>query len=131
MQFVSFTRAKQKDAFSRLVNYRNDLWLLRDGDGNVTGGVFVESETTELWSFFLSNLRYHVTPQPGIMIISDRSQAIRAALNAPHSGWHLPSAYHAYYIWYMVSNFNFRFKSAEGKRYLINVGYNPSKEGCD
>ncbi|QHO25023.1 uncharacterized protein DS421_12g377460 [Arachis hypogaea] len=91
----------------------------------------VEFETTESWSFFLSNLRQHVTPQPGILIISDRSQAIRAALNAPHSGWHPPSAYHAYCIRHMASNFNSRFKSTEGKRYLINAAYSPSKEGCN
>ncbi|RYR68121.1 hypothetical protein Ahy_A03g014593 [Arachis hypogaea] len=40
-------------------------------------------------------------------------------------------AYHAYYIRHMASNFNYRFKSAEGKRYLINAVYSPSKEGCD
>ncbi|XP_057740396.1 uncharacterized protein LOC130957570 [Arachis stenosperma] len=69
--------------------------------------------------------------QPGILIISDRSQAIRATLNAPHSGWHPSSAYHAYCIRHMASNFNSRFKSTEDKRYLINVAYNPSKEGCN
>ncbi|XP_029152475.1 uncharacterized protein [Arachis hypogaea] len=76
----------------------------------------MESETTESWSFFLSNLRQHVTSQPEILIISNRSQAIRTVLNAPHSGWHPLSAYHAYCIRHMASNFNSRFKSTEGKR---------------
>ncbi|XP_025617065.1 uncharacterized protein [Arachis hypogaea] len=88
--------------------------MAQDGNNNILPIAFslVEFETTESWSFFLSNLRQHVTPQPGILIISDRSQAIRANLNAPHSGWHPPSAYHAYCIWHMASNFNSRFKSA-------------------
>ncbi|XP_057734846.1 uncharacterized protein LOC130950361 [Arachis stenosperma] len=81
--------------------------------------------------FFLSNLRQHVTPNPGILIISDRSQAIRTAINASHSGWRPPSAYHVYCIRHMASNFNLRFKSAEGKGYLVNVAYIPSNECCD
>ncbi|QHN83854.1 uncharacterized protein DS421_20g708370 [Arachis hypogaea] len=31
----------------------------------------------------------------------------------------------------MASNINSRFKSIEGKRYLINVAYSLSKKGCD
>ncbi|XP_072084705.1 uncharacterized protein [Arachis hypogaea] len=107
--------------------------VAQDGNNNILPIAFslVEFETTETWTFFLLNLRQHVTPQPGILIISDRSQAIRTTINAPHSGWHPPSAYHVYCIRQMASNFNLWFKSAEGKGYLVNVAYSPSKEGCD
>ncbi|XP_025670129.1 uncharacterized protein [Arachis hypogaea] len=114
--------------------YRSVLLIVvtQDGNNNILPIAFslVESEAMESWSFFLSNLRQHVTPQPGILIISDRSQAIRAPLNAPHSGWHRPLAYHVYYIRHMASNLNSWFKSAEGKRYLINAMYSPGNEGC-
>ncbi|RYR57331.1 hypothetical protein Ahy_A05g023061 [Arachis hypogaea] len=73
---------------------------------------------------------YRQDTLPGILIISDRSHVIHTTLNAPHSGWHPPSAYHAYCIRHMTLNFNLRFKSAEGKSYLINLVYSPRKEGC-
>ncbi|XP_025678871.1 uncharacterized protein [Arachis hypogaea] len=45
--------------------------MAQDGNNNILPVAFslVKSETTESWSFFLSNLRQHVTPQPGILII--------------------------------------------------------------
>ncbi|XP_016178595.1 uncharacterized protein LOC107621064 [Arachis ipaensis] len=92
--------------------------------------LFVSMDGTHLYGKYGGVLLISVA-QDGILIISDRSQAIRAALNAPHNGWHPPSAYHAYRIRYMASNFNSRFKSTEGKRYLINAAYSLSKEGCD
>ncbi|QHO46910.1 uncharacterized protein DS421_6g191770 [Arachis hypogaea] len=61
----------------------------------------------------------HMTQQHGLLI-SDSSQAIQVALNAPSSGWHPPTAHHAFRIRHMASNFNTRFKSVEGKRYLIS-----------
>ncbi|XP_025661124.1 uncharacterized protein [Arachis hypogaea] len=45
----------------------------------------VEGETKEAWSFFLSYLREHVTPQPGVLVISDRHKSIDGALNAEGS----------------------------------------------
>ncbi|RYR50934.1 hypothetical protein Ahy_A06g025968 [Arachis hypogaea] len=65
------------------------------------------------------NLRHHVTPQEGLLIIFDRSQAIKAAYKADDSLWKPPRAFHAYCIRHMAVNFMSRFKSAEGKRYLI------------
>ncbi|RYR05412.1 hypothetical protein Ahy_B06g085273 [Arachis hypogaea] len=47
----------------------------------------VESETTESWSFFLSNLRQHVTMQPEILIISDRLQMLDWALRFRKDLW--------------------------------------------
>nr|XP_029145228.1 uncharacterized protein LOC114924537 [Arachis hypogaea] len=103
--------------------------VAQDGNSNILPIAFsiVESESTESWSFFLTNLRHHVTPQDGLPVISDRSQAIKAALSTDDSGLSPPRAYHAYCIRHMAANFMTRFKSAEGKRYLINAAYSPSK----
>ncbi|RYR03868.1 hypothetical protein Ahy_B06g083259 [Arachis hypogaea] len=49
-----------------------------------------ESESTESWSFFLTNLRQHIIP---------------IALNVPGSGWHSPIAHHVICVRYMASNF--------------------------
>lgn len=72
-----------------------------------------------------------MTLQHSILIISNRSQAIHAALNAANSGWHPSTTHHAYCICHMASNFNTQFKFVEKKRHLINAAYSPSKEGCD
>ncbi|XP_015963421.1 uncharacterized protein LOC107487317 [Arachis duranensis] len=105
--------------------------VAQDVNSNILPIAFaiVESESTESWSFFLTNLRRHVTPQDGSLVISDKSQAIKVALSADDSGWHPPRANHAYCIRHMTANFMTRFKSAEGKRYLINAAYSPSKAG--
>ncbi|RYR74218.1 hypothetical protein Ahy_A02g008850 [Arachis hypogaea] len=69
--------------------YRGILLITAaQGNNNILPVAFslVESETTKSWSFFLSNLRQHVTPHLGILSILDRSQASHAALNTPHSG---------------------------------------------
>ncbi|XP_025661921.1 uncharacterized protein [Arachis hypogaea] len=107
--------------------------VAEDGNINILPIAFaiVESESTESWSFFLTNLRRHVTPQDGLLVISDRSQAIKAALASDDSGWHPPKAFHAYYIRHMAVNFMSRFKSAEGKRYLINAAYSLSQAGFE
>ncbi|XP_025608088.1 uncharacterized protein [Arachis hypogaea] len=91
----------------------------------------MESKSMESWSFFLTNLRRHVIPQEGLLIISDRSQAIKAPLKADDSGWQPLRVFHAYCIRHMAANFMSHFKSVEGKRYLINVAYSPSKTGYE
>ncbi|XP_025703925.1 uncharacterized protein [Arachis hypogaea] len=107
--------------------------VAKDGNSNILPISFaiVESESTESWSFFLTNLRRHVTPQDGLLVISDRSQAIKAALAFDDSGWHPPRAFHDYCIRHMTVNFMSRFKLAEGKRYLINAAYSPSQAGFE
>ncbi|XP_025653119.1 uncharacterized protein [Arachis hypogaea] len=49
--------------------------VVQDGNNNILPISFaiVESESTESWSFFLINLRRHVTPQDGLLVISNRS----------------------------------------------------------
>ncbi|QHO00133.1 uncharacterized protein DS421_13g403850 [Arachis hypogaea] len=107
--------------------------VAQDENSNILPIAFaiVESESTESWSFFLTNMRCHVTPQDGLLVISDRSQAIKAMLSSDDSGWHHPRALHAYCITHMAVNFMTRFKLAEGKRYLINAAYSPSKAGYE
>ncbi|XP_025650024.1 uncharacterized protein [Arachis hypogaea] len=63
--------------------------VAQDGNSNILPVAFAitESETMESWSSFLTNLRQHVTPQEGLLIISDRSLAIKATLRVDDSGW--------------------------------------------
>ncbi|XP_025661062.1 uncharacterized protein [Arachis hypogaea] len=70
------------------------------GNSNILPVAFelVESENAESWSFFLSHLHQHVTPQPGILVISDRHNGIKAALEDPNEGWLPPAAYRAFCI---------------------------------
>ncbi|XP_057733931.1 uncharacterized protein LOC130949139 [Arachis stenosperma] len=105
--------------------------IVQDGNNNILPVAFaiVESESMESWSLFLSNLRRHVIPQEGLLIISDRFQAIKAALRVDDSLWKPPRAFHAYCVRHMAANFMSQFKSAECKRYLINDAYSPSSTG--
>ncbi|XP_027357171.1 uncharacterized protein LOC113866543 [Abrus precatorius] len=99
--------------------------IAEDGNSNILPIAFavVEGETKEAWSFFLRNVCQHVTPQEGILVISDRHHAIKAALEATDSGWHPPSAYHAYCSRHIVSNFAVKFKNKDAKRLLLNATY--------
>ena len=99
--------------------------IAQDGNSNILPIAFavVEGETKEAWSFFLTNLRQHVTPQEGIVIISDRHGSILSAIEAEGSGWHPPMAYHVYSIRHIASNFAVRFKNKDAKRILINAAY--------
>ncbi|XP_057730163.1 uncharacterized protein LOC130945467 [Arachis stenosperma] len=70
--------------------YRGTLLaaIAQDGNSNILPVAFalVEGENAESWSFFLSHLRQHVTPQPGLLVIFDRHNGIKAALEAPDGG---------------------------------------------
>ncbi|XP_050909862.1 uncharacterized protein LOC127123702 [Lathyrus oleraceus] len=63
--------------------------VAQEGNRNIFPIVFalVEGETGEAWSFFLRNLRIHVTPQPNLCLISDRHDSIKNAYNNPDDGW--------------------------------------------
>ncbi|XP_015945792.1 uncharacterized protein LOC107470895 [Arachis duranensis] len=69
--------------------------IAQDGNSNILPIAFalVEGENVESWSFFLSNLREHVTPQEAILVISDRHNGIKATLEAPETGWLPPRAF--------------------------------------
>ncbi|RYR49924.1 hypothetical protein Ahy_A07g036450 [Arachis hypogaea] len=61
--------------------YRSTLLVTIDQDGNsniiLVAFTLVEGENAEPCSFFLSHIWQHVTPQPGILIISDRHNGIK------------------------------------------------------
>ncbi|XP_025661790.1 uncharacterized protein [Arachis hypogaea] len=56
--------------------------IAQDGNSNIlpVAFVLVEGENVESWLFSLSHLRQHVTPQLGILVISNRHNGIRAEL---------------------------------------------------
>ncbi|XP_057760275.1 uncharacterized protein LOC130980632 [Arachis stenosperma] len=101
------------------------LAIAQDGNSNILPIAFslVEGENVESWSFFLTNLRQHVTPQQGILVISDRHNSIKAALENPNSGWLPPHAYRAFCIWHVTANFALSFKGTDAKRLLVNIAY--------
>ena len=81
--------------------------IIQDGNSNMLPIAFamVKRETRNMWSFFLTNFRQHVTPQEGILIIFYRHGASKAAINSEGSGWHPPTAHHTYCIQHIISNF--------------------------
>ncbi|XP_020986016.1 uncharacterized protein LOC107481570 [Arachis duranensis] len=101
------------------------LAIVQDGNSNILPIAFtlVEGENAESWSFFLSNLRSHVTPQEGILVISDRHNGIKSALEAPETGWLPPHAFRAYCIRHVAANFALTFKGKDARRMLVNAAY--------
>ncbi|XP_025664667.1 uncharacterized protein [Arachis hypogaea] len=101
------------------------LAIAQDGNSNILPVAFalVEGENAESWAFFLSHLCQHVTPQEGILVISDRHNGIKAALEAPDSGWLPPHAYRAYCIQHVTANFALSFKGQDARRLLVNAAY--------
>ncbi|XP_057760032.1 uncharacterized protein LOC130980357 [Arachis stenosperma] len=106
------------------------LAIAQDGNSNILPIAFalVEGENAESWSFFLSNLREHVTPQEGILVISDRHNGIKAALEAPENGWLPPRAFRAYCIRHVAANFALTFKGKDLRKMLVNAAYERLKQ---
>ncbi|XP_057740306.1 uncharacterized protein LOC130957466 [Arachis stenosperma] len=105
--------------------------ITQDGNSNILPVAFalVEGENAESWSIFLSHLRQHVTPQPGLLVISDRHNGIKAALEAPDGGWLPPAAYRAFCIRHVAANFGLTFKGKDASRLLVNAVY-AKTEAC-
>ncbi|XP_016172550.1 uncharacterized protein LOC107614939 [Arachis ipaensis] len=101
------------------------LAIAQDENSNILPVAFalVEGKNAESWAFFLSHLRQHVTPQEGILVISDRHNVNKAALEAPDSGWLPPHAYREYCIRHVAANFALSFKGQDARRLLVNVAY--------
>ncbi|XP_072094101.1 uncharacterized protein [Arachis hypogaea] len=99
--------------------------IAQDGNSNIlpVAIALVEGENAESWTFFLSQLRQHVTPQPGLLVISDSHNSIKAALEAPDGGWLPPSAYRAFCIRHVAANFALTFKGKDARRLLVNAAY--------
>ena len=106
--------------------YRGTLLIAttQDGNGNVLPIAFaiVEGETLPAWSWFLSNIRMHVTDKQGICLISDRHRSIKSAIDNEAIGWSRPHAYHVYCIRHIANNFNYRFKNMKQKQQLVKLG---------
>ncbi|XP_015933201.1 uncharacterized protein LOC107459489 [Arachis duranensis] len=99
--------------------------IAQDGNSNILPVAFalVEGENAQSWSFFLSHLRQHVTTQPGLLVISDRHNGIKTALEAPDGGWLPPSAYRTFCIRHVAANFALTFKGKDARRLLVNAAY--------
>ncbi|XP_057760021.1 uncharacterized protein LOC130980346 [Arachis stenosperma] len=99
--------------------------IAQDENSNIILVAFalVEGKNAASLLFFLSHLRQHVTPQPGILVISDRHNGIKAALEAPDGGWLLPNAYRAFCIRHVAAKFALSFKGKDARRFLVNAAY--------
>ncbi|XP_016207419.1 uncharacterized protein LOC107647882 [Arachis ipaensis] len=101
------------------------LAIAQDGNSNILPIAFslMDGKNAKSWSFFLTNLRQHVTPQQGILVISDRHNSIKAALENPNSGWLPHHAYRAFCIRHVAANFALSFKGTNAKRLIVNAAY--------
>lgn len=106
--------------------YRGTLLMAvaQDGNGNIFPIAFalVEGETKDAWSFFLRNLRMHVTPQANLCLIFDRHESIKSAYNDPENGWQSNSSSHVFCIRHIAQNFMRQFKDTELRKKLVNMG---------
>ncbi|XP_015953083.1 uncharacterized protein LOC107477552 [Arachis duranensis] len=64
------------------------MGIAQDGNNNILPVAFAlaERENTDSWYFFLTNLRRHVATRPGVLLISDRHAAIKAAFEREGCG---------------------------------------------
>ncbi|XP_057730561.1 uncharacterized protein LOC130945883 [Arachis stenosperma] len=99
--------------------------IAQDGNSNILPVAFalVEGENAESWAFFLSHLRQHVTLQSDLLVISNRHNEIKAALEALNGGWLPPAAYHIFCIRHVAANFALTFKGKDARRLLVNAIY--------
>ncbi|XP_057755660.1 uncharacterized protein LOC130974831 [Arachis stenosperma] len=103
--------------------------IAQDGNANILPIVFVvvEGETKEAWSFFLSYLRQHVTPQPEVLVISNKYKSIDGVLNAEGSLRKPPHAFQAFCTRHIIANFMTHFENKDLKKVLINTVYSKSQ----
>ncbi|CAK8544856.1 unnamed protein product [Lathyrus sativus] len=99
--------------------------VAQDGNGNIFPIAFalVEGETKDGWSFFLKNLRMHVTPQANLCLISDRHPSIKSAYDDPENGWQFPPSSHVYCIRHIAQNFMREFRNKALRKTVVNMGY--------
>ncbi|XP_058733593.1 uncharacterized protein LOC131605228 [Vicia villosa] len=107
--------------------YRGTMLMAVAQDENVNifpiAYALVEGETGGAWSFFLKNLRLHVTPQSDICLISDRHESIKSAYNNPDNGWKNPPSVHVYCIRHIAQNFMRAIKDKDLRKKVVNMGY--------
>ncbi|XP_058784435.1 uncharacterized protein LOC131659238 [Vicia villosa] len=97
--------------------YRGTLLMVvtQDGNGNIFSIAYalVEGETEGAWSFFLKNLRLHVTLQSDLCLISDRHESIKTAYNNPDNDWKNPPSVHVYCIRYALTESTYAYYREE------------------
>ncbi|XP_058742070.1 uncharacterized protein LOC131614514 [Vicia villosa] len=96
-------------------------------DGNINvfpiAFVLIEGETGGGWSFFLKNLRTHMSSQPGLCFISNKHTSIVSAYNNPASSWHDPPSTHVFYIRHIVQKFTREIKEKALRKWVMNAVY--------
>nr|XP_025611914.1 uncharacterized protein LOC112705294 [Arachis hypogaea] len=104
--------------------------VAQDGNQNIVPIAFalVEGETADAWHFFLRNLRMHVVRKDGVGMISDRHEAIRAAVNRSGGDWQPPRAWWMFCIRHIGSNFLRAFKVPHLQKLVVNIGYSRTME---
>lgn len=108
--------------------YKGTLLLAVAQDGNnktiPIAFALVEGETKEGWSFFLKNLRRHVTKGISVCMVSDRHESIKSAFNDPRNGWQATGSAHVYCIRHIKQNFMRTIKDGDLKDVVNNMGKN-------
>ncbi|XP_072084461.1 uncharacterized protein [Arachis hypogaea] len=99
--------------------------VLQDGNNNIIPIAFaiVKGETSDVWYFFLSNLRQHVVTRDGVGLISDRHESINAVVARSNGAWSPPRAFYMFCIRYIESNFFRKFKALYLQKLVVNIGY--------
>lgn len=82
----------------------------------------VEGNNGGGWSFFLGNLRMHVTPQSNIFFISDRHASIESVYNDLKNGWQNSPFAHVYCIRHIAKNFMRKIKDKILSKKVVNMG---------
>lgn len=84
----------------------------------------VEGESKDAWSFFLKNLRIHVTPQVNLCLISVKHKLIKNSYNNLENEWQYPPSSHVYCITHIARNFMRQIKDKELRKKVVNMGNN-------
>ncbi|RYQ90559.1 hypothetical protein Ahy_B09g096608 [Arachis hypogaea] len=97
--------------------------IIHDGNTNILPIAFVviKGETREAWSIFLTYLRKQITPQPYILVISNKYNSIDSTLNTEGNGWQAPAAFQAFCAQHVAANFMKHFKNQDLKKVLVNT----------
>ncbi|XP_015971197.1 uncharacterized protein LOC107494672 [Arachis duranensis] len=63
----------------------------------------------------------HVMLQPSILVILDRHNGIKAALEVLDGSWLPPNAYRTFYICHVATNFSLSFNGKDALRFLVRL----------
>ncbi|RYR30049.1 hypothetical protein Ahy_B01g054839 [Arachis hypogaea] len=86
---------------------------IKDGNNNIVPNAFaiVEGEISDVWHFFLSNLRQHVVTRNAVPVTRS------------NGAWSPPRAFHMFCIRHIESNFLKKFKALYLQKLVVNIGY--------